>query len=101
MNADWITGRTRIVLPCTIEIEHSFDSLHAHVTLDRDVDIRPGAEVIVHGEPVRVPFGGRAVLRREATVVSAGWFDRIWTRLKSQFELTELYEVSFSSWRAL
>jgi hypothetical protein len=101
MNADWIMGRRRIEAPCTIEIEHSFDSLHAHVTLDRDVYIGPGAEVIVHGEAVRVPFGERAIIHRRATVIQAGWFDRAWMRLKSKFELTELYEVSFSSRRAL
>ena len=101
MSADWITGRSRVDMRCTIEIEHTFDSLHAHVTLDQEIQISPGSEVIVHGEPVCVPFGGRAVLRREATVVSAGWFDRISTRLKSKFQLTELYEVSFSSWRML
>jgi hypothetical protein len=101
MNADWLTGRSRVVAPCTIEIEHSFDSLHAYVTLDCDIEMEPGAEVIVHGDRVHVPFGERVVLHRQATVIRPGWFDRTWTRFKSQFELTELYEVSFSSWRAL
>ena len=33
-------------------------------------------------------------------VVRASWLDRLWTRLTARFELTELYEVGFSSWRA-
>ncbi|PNG24775.1 hypothetical protein [Methylocella silvestris] len=101
MNADWLLGRRRFEAPCAIEIEHSFDSLHAHVTLDSDAIIGPGAEVIVHGEAIEAPFGSRLVLRRRATIVQPGWFDRIATRIKSQFELTELFDVSFSSWRAL
>lgn len=98
---DRIVGRRRIEAPCTIEIEHSFDSLHAYVTLDLDIEMEPGAEVIVHGETVHVPFGERVVLHRQATIVRPGWFDRAWTRFRAQFELTELYEVSFSSWRTL
>jgi len=101
INIDWLLGRSRIAATCTIDIEHSVDSLHAYVTLDGDVPIDPGAEVIVHGDRVHVPFGERVVLHREATVIRPGWFDQAWTRFKSQFELTELYEVSFSSWRTL
>jgi hypothetical protein len=101
MNANWLTGRSRVESSCTIEIEHSSDSLHAYVTLDNDIEIEPGAEVIVHGSTVHVPFGERVVLHRQATVIRPGWLDRSWTRFKSLFELTELYEVSFSSWRTL
>ena len=32
-------------------------------------------------------------------MVRAGWLDRLWTQLTAPFELTELYEVGFSSWR--
>lgn len=87
------------VTPCTIEIEHTERSLHAHVALDSGVALRPGDRVRVHGEPIRVLFGQSLVLRREATVERAGWLERQWTRLCGCFELSELYEVSFTPGR--
>ncbi len=86
---------------CTIEIEHSENHLHAHVELDDEGDLRPGDRVKVHGAPIRVSFGERLTLRRPATVERAGWVERQWTRLSSRFELTELYEVSFTPRRSL
>lgn len=86
---------------CTIEIEHSENSLHAHVELDGQSDLRPGDRVKVHGAPIRVSFGQRLTLRRPATVERAGWFERQWTRLTARFELAELYEVSFTPRRTL
>lgn len=87
------------VLPCTIEIEHTERSLHAHVALDDDIALRPGDRVRVHGAPIRVMFGETLVLRRDATVERAGWLERQWTRLTARFELSELYEVSFTPGR--
>ena len=86
---------------CTIEIEHSDESLHAHVELDEQADLRPGDRVHVHGAPIHVSFGQRLVLRRKATVERAGWLEQQWTRLCGGFELTELYEVSFTPRRTL
>jgi hypothetical protein len=86
---------------CTIEIEHSDESLHAHVELDSQSDLRPGDRVTVHGAPIHVSFGQRLVLRRGATVERASWLERQWTRLAGRFELTELYEVSFTPRRTL
>ncbi|MBC7770031.1 MAG: hypothetical protein H7124_14710 [Phycisphaerales bacterium] len=86
---------------CTIEIEHSDESLHAHVELDDCADLHPGDRVRVHGAPIRVSFGERLVLRRDATVERAGWFERQWTRFSARFELGELYEVSFTPRRYL
>jgi hypothetical protein len=86
---------------CTIEIEHSADYLHAHVTLDGDVAIGPGDRVRVHGAPVRVAFGETLRERRLATVQRAGWLRRAWTKFTARFELTELYEVSFTPRRTL
>lgn len=88
-------GRRSIQVPCTVEIEHTADSLHAHVDLD-GIEIEPGDEVIVHSAPVDVPFGQRLVVRRTATVVRAGALERAWTKLLAYLELTELYEVGFS-----
>ncbi len=95
-----ILARRAVVTPCTIEIEHTERSLHAHVALDGEPELRPGDRVRVHGEPIRVRFGDKLVLRREATVERAGWLERQWTKLCARFELGELYEVSFTPGRA-
>ncbi|WP_128563196.1 hypothetical protein [Methylobacterium crusticola] len=89
-------GRRRVEVPCTVEIEQTPESLHAHVTLDGGLQPGPGDEVTVHDAPTSVPYGERLVVRRTATLVRAGWAERLWTRLAGHFELTELYEVSFS-----
>jgi hypothetical protein len=96
MSNRWIPRET-IDVPCTIRIENTFESLHAHVDLDGNVPINAGDEVLVHGDPVRVPYGHKLELRRLATVSRATWPERIVTRLMARLELTELYEVSFSS----
>jgi hypothetical protein len=85
--------------PCTIEIEHTESSLHAHVQLDDRIALRPGDRVRVHGAPIRVSFGDKMVLRRDATVERAGWLERQWTKIAARFELSELYEVSFTPGR--
>ena len=41
----WLT-RTEVEVPCTVEIEHSFDSLHAYVELE-GVEIGPGVFPLV------------------------------------------------------
>jgi len=87
--------------PCTIEIEHSPESLHAHVELDGDIAIEPGDQVLVHGAPTDVPYGETLVVRRTATVIRAGLLERVWTRFTGNFELTELYDVSFTERRRL
>lgn len=86
----------RVDTSCTIEIEHSERALHAHVELDDESDLNPGDKVRVHGEAISVRFGEKLKLRRPATVVRAGLFERAWTRLAARFELTELFEVSFT-----
>jgi hypothetical protein len=91
--------RRRQITPCTIEIEHSETSLHAHVDLDGGLALRPGDRVRVHGAPIRVVFGERLTLRRDATVERAGWLERQWTKLAARFELLDLYEVSFTTGR--
>jgi hypothetical protein len=92
-------ARRTLPVPCTIEIEHTEASLHAHVELDGHLALQPGDRVRVHGDPIRVAFGEKLVLRREATVERAGWLERQWTRLVAHFELSELYEVSFTPGR--
>jgi archaeosine-15-forming tRNA-guanine transglycosylase len=92
--------RKRFDVPCTVEIEQTPETLHAHVVLDGDIDIRPGDEVLVHDAPTQVAFGERLVVRRTATVVRGHALDRLRARVGGYLELTELYEVSFSDGRA-
>jgi hypothetical protein len=93
-----IGGRRKVEVPCTVDIEHSFDSLHAYVELE-GIEVGPGDEVLVHDAPTEVPFGERLVRECRAMVVQAGWLERLWTRLTGRLELTKLYEVGFSSWK--
>jgi len=86
-------------VPCTVEVENTFERLFAHVALDGDVRIEPGDEVTVHGDAIRVPYGEKVVIRRLATVTRANWLERALTKAAARLELTELYEVSFSSGR--
>ena len=90
--------RRRIEVPCTVEIEHTAESLHAHVDLE-GAEAEPGDEVIVHGAPTSVPFGERLTMRCRATIVRAGPLGRLKAKLEGYGELTELFEVSFSPGR--
>jgi len=92
-----LVARARFEVGCTLEVEHSFDSLHAHVGLDGNPALAPGDSVVVHGPPVDVAFGQRLVERRTATVIRAHPLERAWTRITGGFELMELCEFSFSS----
>ena len=94
-------SRTTATVPCTIEIENTFESLHAHVELHGAAPVEAGDEVLVHGDMIRVPYGQKVVLQRQATVTRANGLQRMLTILAAHFELTELYEVSFSSGRKL
>ena len=81
---------------CTVEIERSFDSLHAHAIPD-DVVIAPGDVVLVHDAPTDT--GGAPTLTRRCaiTVFRAGPLARAWTRATAIFHLTSLYEVGFEA----
>jgi hypothetical protein len=96
MIASWLSHK--IEVPCTVDIEQSFDSLHAYVDLE-GVEVGPGDEVLVHDAPTTVGYGERLVCKRRATVTRASWIDRLWTRATGRLELSELYEVGFQSWR--
>ncbi len=100
MSMIWTGPRKSFDVPCTVEIEQTSETLHAHVVLDGDIQIRAGDEVKVHDAPTRVEFGERLVVRRTATVIRGGPFDRLRARIEGYLELTELYEVSFSDGRA-
>lgn len=81
-------------VPCSIEIERTRETLHAHVSL-LGIEVDEGDEVTVHEAPTRPAFGERIVSTSLATVVRASALERIRVRLASYLELTELYEVGF------
>lgn len=84
---------------CRIEIEQSPSHFHAHVELAGNVPIYPGDSVRVHGDPIVVSFGEKVFFDRVATVSRAGLLRRVWTKFTGYFEMTELYEVSFTPGR--
>ena len=98
MSGVWLGGSRTVEVPCTVDLEHSNDSFHAYVELE-GIEVGPGDEVMVHDAPTEIGFGERVMVQRRATVRRAGPLERLWTRLTARLELTELYEVGFSSWR--
>lgn len=88
-----------ITVPCTVTIAHDADNLEAHVELDGGIEPDAGDRVLVHGDAVKLVFGERVTLRREATLTRASLLEKLVTRAKAHLELTELYEISFSGRR--
>ena len=82
--------------PCTVEVSHTFDALHAHVRFDNGAVIHPGDEVEVQGPPVMAPYGEVVREQRIARIARASALERLWTRLTGDFEFMELCEFSFS-----
>ena len=82
------------VVPCRVELEQSFDSLHAHA-LPEGIDIGPGDSVLIHDAPSGIAYGESATYDCQATVTRAGWLMRNWTQLTALLELAELYHVGF------
>jgi hypothetical protein len=91
----WRTGPRTVEVSCEVDIEQTQEFLHAHA-IPEGIDLRPGDEVTVHGAPTQIAFGEHIIMRCRATVVRAGYFERIWTQAISLLEITELYEVGFS-----
>lgn len=83
-------------VPCTVEVSHTFESLHAHVRFDDGSVVHPGDEVLVHGGPVMAGYGEIITEKRTATITRAGLLERAWTRLTGDLEFMELCEFSFS-----
>jgi hypothetical protein len=94
MNSIWIGSRQTIEVPCSIEIEQTRDTLHAHVSLE-GIEVEHGDEVRVHEAPAHIAFGERLVTSSRATVVRATPVQRFMTRMQAYLQLTELYEVGF------
>lgn len=83
-------------VPCTVEVSHRFESLHAHVRFDNGAIVHPGDEVLVHGAPIMAAFGELIIEQRQATITRATWLERAWTRATGDFGFMELCEFSFS-----
>jgi len=83
-------------VPCTVEVSHRFEALHAHVRFNNGAVIYPGDEVLVHGTPIQAAFGELIVEDRTATITRANWLERQWTRATGDFGFMELCEFSFS-----
>jgi hypothetical protein len=83
-------------VPCTIEINNTFEALGAHLRIDNGETVFPGDEVVVHGAPVAVPYGSNETFKRTATITRASLVERLWTRATGDFEFMELCEFSFS-----
>ncbi len=95
MNFDWLLGRQTVEATCAVDIEKTAESFHAY-SVPEDIDIRAGDQMFIHDVPTTIAFGDHVTMQCRATIVRAGWIERIWTRFTAFFELTELYEVGFA-----
>ena len=83
-------------VPCTVEVSHRFESLHAHVRFNNGAVVHPGDVVQVHLLPVVAAWGEVISEDRTATITRASLLERIWTRATGDFGFMELCEFSFS-----
>jgi uncharacterized Zn finger protein len=83
-------------VPCTVEVSHRFESLHAHVRFNNGAVVHPGDEVLVHGAPILAAYGEVIIEDRQATITRASLIERLWTRATGDFGFMELCEFSFS-----
>lgn len=88
--------RRQETAPCTVEVSHKFESLHAHVRFNNGAVVYPGDEVHVMGPEIMAPFGEIVTEDRTAVITRASWLGRLWTRMTGDFEVMELCEFSFS-----
>ena len=88
--------KRRETAPCTVEISHKFESLHAHVRFNNGTTVYPGDEVHVQGPEIMAPFGEVVREDRTAIITRANALQRLWTRLTGDLEVMELCEFSFS-----
>lgn len=88
--------RQTLDIGCRVEINHTPERFGAHVHLDGEPDLAPGDRVCVYGPPIDIVPGTDIDVRRRARIERATALERAWARLRGQFEITELYEVSFT-----
>lgn len=88
--------KTKESAPCTVEVSHVFDSLHAHVRFNNGATVGPGDSVLVHGAPVMAAYGEVVSEDRMATIKRASAVERLWIKTTGDLEFMELCEFSFS-----
>ena len=91
-----IFARRTEEVPCTVEVSHRFEALHAHVRFDNGAVVHPGDGVRVHGRPITAAYGELIEEKRIATITRATAIERLWTRMTGDFGFMELLEFSFS-----
>lgn len=91
---DDIAGPRTITVPCTVEIEQSFDSFHVHA-VPEGIMLRPGDQVVVNGASPTIAHGSSTSYETTATIFRAGPLTRLWTELSAFTQLTELYHCGF------
>lgn len=92
-------GGRRIDTTCTVTVRHTDETLEAHVELHNGLLPDVGDKITVYGAPIAVDYGREITFTRPASLVRGNALDRAWIKIRSLFELTELYEVSFSTGR--
>ncbi len=83
-----------IPLRCSIDIEQTAASFHAHA-IPENVEIHAGDVVMVLDAPYEILFGEHVICERLGVLIRAGLLTRLWTRISSLAEISELYEVGF------
>ena len=91
-----IFAKKRETAPCTVEVSNTFESLHAHVRFNNGAIIFPGDEVLVHGTPIKAPYGEIVKEDREATILRATALERVWIKIIGKLEFMEICEFSFT-----
>lgn len=81
-----------------LEMANTWDDLYAHVHLP-GVDVGTGDSVLIQNAPTSLPWGQRRRVEGLAIYQKASSLKKLWIRLIGRFEITMLYEVSFSSTR--
>lgn len=84
-----------IELLCSIDIEQTATSFHAH-QIPENIEINAGDTVIVHDAMADIGFGETYTGERRATLYRAGPWARMWTHITSILDIGELYEVGFN-----
>jgi len=82
----------------SLDMSNTWEDLYAHVELE-GVDIGPGDAIQLHQVPFDLPYGQKRRVNGKATYFKASSLKRWFIRTFSRFEITMLYEVSFSSTR--
>jgi hypothetical protein len=86
------------IVPYELDLANTWEDLYAHVHLE-NVDIGPGDSVLIQQAPTQLAWGEKYSVKGDAVYTKASIWQKIWTRFFSRFEITMLYEVSFSATR--